>query len=44
MTKGEKQQTQFLNQQPLTDAIKDYLRKRLGRGEELESDISDIQK
>jgi len=38
MTKGEKQQTQFLNQQPLTDAIKDYLGKRLERGEELESD------
>ena len=44
MTKGEKQQTQFLNQQPLTDAIKDYLGKRVERDEELESDISDTQK
>ena len=43
MTKG-KQRTKVLNQQPLTDGIKNYLGERVERGEELESDISDIYK
>ena len=38
MTKDKKQRTQVLNQKTLTDAIKDYMGKRLERGEELESD------
>ena len=42
--KSQKQRTKVLNQQPLTDTIKDYLGKRVEQDEELESDISDIQK
>ena len=38
MTKGKKTTTIVFNQQLFTDAVKDYLGKRLERGEELESD------
>jgi integrase/recombinase XerD len=38
MTKGKKQRTIVLNQQPLTDAIKDYLGERVERSEELKFD------